>query len=237
MSHFSGSSGGNGGYHGEGGNLFHYAVGDNYNPLGSYSDIYKLEHLTEGLRINNGIRFAILFIAFAGWLYIVYWLRHHEPLLRQSIGMNAAAAPTANQDKSIVASIKNAFPLKTSAEFGSIYVPSPQPVSNTPPSSDLPNKKSQNKSPNLTKVNAGEAISAPETYVDQDFDQRFGSPANPQFPLSPSAVAEPILSNPTRTNSPHQTNSTPPDIKSLYTSYSVPVQNGSTTSLRTIVNR
>ncbi len=152
-------------------------MGDNYNPIGSYLDGYKFEHLTEGLRINNGTRFAVLFIAFFGWLYIVYWVRHHEPLLQQSLGISATVAPTSAQDKSIVASIKNAFPFKPSADFGKIYVPSPPPANG-----DLANPEtvgqveSQNKVSIPIKVNAGEAISAPITYVDRDFDQRFGQP-------------------------------------------------------------
>ncbi len=232
MSH-SGSSGG----HGDGGGgTFHYAVGDNYNPLGSYSDIYKMDYLTEGLKMNHGIRFAILFIAFAGWLYIVYWIRHHDPLKTQAIGVSTVAAPTASQDKSIVSSVRNAFPLKTSQDFGSLYVPSPQPISsdsnNQQPEKPL---ESQNKTP--IKAQPGAALSSPLTYVDQGFDQRFGLPVNVQLPPRSSSVADPIFSNLTTANSKPQNKSDQPNVNPLYASYKVPIQNGNSTSLRTIVNR
>ena len=239
MSHSSGSSGhssGNG-HHSNGGHQghdsgsqghFHYAVGDNFNPLGGY----KLEHFTEGLRINNGIRFGVLFIAFFGWLYIVYWVRHHEPLTQQTIGLNAASAPTAAQDKSIVSSVSKAFPFKTSPEFGMLYAPSPQNV----------NKSSSYIEPNRKiplKLRAGEALSAPINYVDGDFDERFGQPTNnrPMLGSAASSFGEPLISNIPLTNSQKPVPAGSSSINTLCTSYNVPIRNGNCVSLRTVVNR
>lgn len=173
MSEFSADSGyDHGGDHSHGSgesHIYHDSAGDllNYNLLGGDIQYYNFQNLTEGLRISNGIRFSVLFIAFAGWLYIVYFLRHHEPLKHQAIGMSSVSTVTTPQDKSIVASIKNCFPLKTSADFGTLYVPTPE---------DTP---TENRQPIIGQPD--QAISAPLTYTSPDFDERFGYAANSKF--------------------------------------------------------
>lgn len=189
MSEFSADSGyDHGSSHSEGGgesHIYHDGAGDllNYNLLGGDIQYYNFQNLIEGLRINNGIRFSILFIAFFGWLYIVYWLRHHEPLKHQAIGMSTVSTVTTPQDKSIIASIKNCFPLKTSADFGTLYVPTPE---DTPPENQYmaPRIQSKETQPPITGQ-PGQAISAPLTYTDPDFDQRFGYAANSKFMTKP----------------------------------------------------
>jgi hypothetical protein len=175
-----------GGHFAQGGESGHHvlSVGDlsNDNMTGTDYQYFNVTNFIDGLRINMGIRFAILFIAFAGWLYVVYWIRHHEPLANQVIGINT---PTANQDRSIIAAMKNSYALKTTSDLASPYVPESPPIdksveftypsitnNNFVPAPEEFSYKRQDRMP----VGPGQAMSSPIVSPDLNFDQRFGLP-------------------------------------------------------------
>jgi len=160
----------------------------NDNMTGTDYQYFNLANLADGLKINMGFRFAILFIAFAGWLYVIYWVRHHEPLANQVIGVNTCNSPTANQDRSIMAAMKNCYVLKTTPDLAPPYVPCPQTVDKpkefTYPSFTNTNfgqafDKVDYKIEDRTQLGPGQAISSPIAYPDLiNFDQRFGMPVS-----------------------------------------------------------
>ncbi len=215
-------------------------VGDlsNDNMLGTDYQYWNLKHFAEGLKINTGMRFAILFIAFAGWLYIIYWIRHHEPFANQAIGVQTSLAPTANEDKRMVAAIKNAFPWRTSANMGNLFVPSPQGaqlLEESSPNNANRNNQTTNSDSGLLEnrfsVGPGQAISAPIVYPKLNIDQRFGLPTNSQLPC-----IEPAMTN----NMPIEANShifANPAIQQTPSTYQITVCNGKSNLLRTVVSR
>jgi hypothetical protein len=190
--------------------------------------------LIDGLRISNGVRFAILFIAFFGWLYVVYWLRHHEPPLNQSADMSSVPSSSAKQDGSMMASIRNAFPFKTSEDSGKLYVPTAEPetVQSEYQKTEVSNRIS------VMPSRPGAAISAPLNYIDRDFDQRFGEPINIQSISNHASlsISEPLVANSVSNQqySGQQANSS--RATSPYPC-NTPIHSGHNAMVRTVVNR
>ncbi len=167
----------------------------NGNMLGGNYQYWNLANFMEGLKVNTGIRFAVLFIAFAGWLYVIYWIRHHEPFINQMIGTQTSLAPTAAQDKSMVAAIRNVFPWRTSPSMGELYVPSPEVKKDSREITKMSPTPSYVE--NRMIFGPGQAISAPLESTRPNFDDRFGSPVNEQvnYTQNGNSFMEPINPN------------------------------------------
>lgn len=89
----------------------------------------KLEHALQGINVTPNTLFLFLFIGMGIWLYVVYFVRHHEPLANQVLGTGAAHSATAASDRHIVAGIRNAVPVRTGPTTGEIYVPNTPVIS------------------------------------------------------------------------------------------------------------
>jgi len=142
-----------------------------------------------GLKVNTGIRFVVVFSTFICWLYVVYWVRHHEPFANQAVGISAPHSATTAADRSLIARVIKVFPFQTSAiGASSFYAPSPaEKISprqlnfRTGTYNESFGQATQEKAyttgwvltPGSTK--ASPLIGPSE----QKFDQRFGSPVLP----------------------------------------------------------
>ena len=192
MSHDGGSAV----HSGQGGPSGHHAgqghgSGDfsNADILGADVENISWSTLFEGLQVNSGIRFIIVFAAFSCWLYVIYWIRHHEPFSNQVIGVSAPHSPTVDADRSLLARIYKVFPFQTPAlASGSFYVPTPGATA--PPllqnnNLGIYNKSfgeaTQEKAPILSIYSTNRQIKPFPLIVpsEQNFDQRFGSPTSP----------------------------------------------------------
>jgi len=157
--------------------------------LGSDMENISVSTLFTGLQVSTGIRFAVLFAAFIGWLYVVYWIRHHEPFVNQAIGISAPHSPTAAADRSLIARIGKVFPFQTPTMGDGLYaptpgvaVPSPQPNSNF--GLGIYNKSfgeaNRENAHTINYAAPGQAVSSPLIGPsEQEFDPRFGRPAHP----------------------------------------------------------
>lgn len=87
----------------------------------------SLKSLTQGLVITPNFLFLMLFLAFTGWLGVVYWVRHNEPFANAVLGSGRAYAPTAHADRRLLDGVREAMPFKTSPNTGKIYTPTPGP--------------------------------------------------------------------------------------------------------------
>jgi hypothetical protein len=132
----------------------------------------------------------------------------------------------------MMASIRNTFPIKTSEDFGKLYVPTAEPE-NPQPQYQNTETQTQNRVSAIPRQ-PGAAISAPLNYVDNDFDQRFGDPVNIQAISSQAnhSTSEPLVAHSAQYS--QQTSSS--NAKSLY-SYNIPVHSGNNTTVRTVVSR
>ncbi len=83
----------------------------------------KLSELAKGIKITPNFLLAMAFLAFTAWLFVVYWIRRHEPLANQVLGQPRAVAPTARQDLVMMGNSRNALPLKTAPGYNGFYAP------------------------------------------------------------------------------------------------------------------
>ncbi len=74
----------------------------------------NLSTLLEGINITPNMLFLLLFLGMAMWLYVVYWVRHNEPLANQVLGSEAISLPGSHADRRIVEGIRKAVPIRTS---------------------------------------------------------------------------------------------------------------------------
>lgn len=84
---------------------------------------FKATSLFKGVNITPGHLMLCLFLFFFFWLFIVYWIRHNEPLANQVLGSPHAFAPTALHDRHLINSVKGAYPVHTSPTAGQIWTP------------------------------------------------------------------------------------------------------------------
>lgn len=83
----------------------------------------KFSDLFQGITVTPNMMLLFLFVGFAAWLGVVYWVRHHEPFASQVIGTRTAHAPTGHADRKLVEGIRHALPIRTNSTAGMIYVP------------------------------------------------------------------------------------------------------------------
>lgn len=83
----------------------------------------KFSDMLQGINVTPNFMLAMLFLGFTAWLFVIYWIRHNEPLANQVLGSPEATAPTALQDRRIIDGAKHALPIRTSDRMGNFYTP------------------------------------------------------------------------------------------------------------------
>lgn len=84
---------------------------------------FNFMSLFKGINITPNHLLILLFLFFFFWLFVVYWIRHNEPLANQVLGSSHAFAPTAQQDRHLINGVKEAYPVRTSPTSGQIWTP------------------------------------------------------------------------------------------------------------------
>lgn len=92
----------------------------------------KLSDALQGINVTPNFLFILLFLGFFSWLFVIYWVRHHEPLANSVLGVAAARSATAAEDRRLIAGTKYAFPTRTCPSMGDIYVPGVPEVTSLP---------------------------------------------------------------------------------------------------------
>jgi hypothetical protein len=88
----------------------------------------RLSDVLQGVKLTPNMLFMMLYASFVSWLFVIYWIRHHEPLANSVLGTAAPGSATAAADRRIIAGTKLAFPARTSEQTGDIYVPGEQNI-------------------------------------------------------------------------------------------------------------
>ncbi len=84
----------------------------------------KLSHALEGINISVNVWFFFFYMMCIFWLFLVYWIRHHEPLANAVLGRGAAKYETAAADRRIIDNCRDATPIRTS-QSQACYAPMP----------------------------------------------------------------------------------------------------------------
>lgn len=90
----------------------------------------SLSEAFRGIRVTPNFLYLCLFAGFTLWLFVVYWIRHNEPMANQVLGTGAVNTRHTMDDRRLLNSVKDAMPFRTSSTFGDIYTPN---VRHVPP--------------------------------------------------------------------------------------------------------
>ncbi len=83
----------------------------------------KITDALQGIKVTPNFMFLLLFLGFFLWLFVIYWVRHNEPLADAVLGKPKVHAAAVAADRQLVNGIKKTFPVQTSARTGEVYVP------------------------------------------------------------------------------------------------------------------
>lgn len=175
----------------------------------------KLSDAFQGINVTPNFLFLLLFVGFTAWLWVVYFVRHHEPLANDVLGVGAAHSATAEADRRLVAGIKKTLPIRTSHTSGDFYVPIPQGEGRFAASGDFGYPRSYEH----PVGSAGMSMPLPPSPVPAP------SPIPPE-PTPLSATYSPYAAAPAQAIAPTQ-----------HHAYLVPVQATAGTRVKMIVNR
>jgi hypothetical protein len=89
----------------------------------------KLASALKGLNITSNFMWLVLFVGFFLWLFVVYWVRHHEPFASHVLGPGAAHSKTGYDDRRLIENMRDALPFKVSQNTGYVYVPGKPDIS------------------------------------------------------------------------------------------------------------
>ena len=84
----------------------------------------KLSHLFEGMHITANMGFGLLFAFLICWLFLLYFIRHHEPFAGSVLGHSAAQSSRIAVDRQVINGSHIAMPYPTRAD-DTFFVPSP----------------------------------------------------------------------------------------------------------------
>lgn len=110
--------------HGHRESVHHHEVAQegNASSTAAYNAGIKLSDIFSGIKITpNGLT-ALFFVGYAAWLFVIYFIRHNEPLANHVLGTPTAGSPTSHQDRIIVGATKNALPIQAVGSSG-FYTP------------------------------------------------------------------------------------------------------------------
>lgn len=176
----------------------------------------KVSDAMQGINVTPNFLFILLFAGLTSWLFVIYWIRHHEPLANSVLGTGAARSATAAADRRLIGGVKYALPFHTSATTGDFYVPTPgaQPISSMPPFPGPPVPPQPAPNPEPMPLSAGPVSAAqlsPYPYMSQA-----QAPMPTYFQGYPQTYGASTYS---------------------HRAYSVPVTEGTGTRVKMIVNR
>jgi hypothetical protein len=147
----------------------------------------------EGVTLSQNFLLLVLFIGFFGWLYVVYWIRHHESTdVNKFYNTGPVLSERIARDRMIVNRVKNSVPVHTNEDTGTVWTPGTDiavPPATAPQSQAMSQgySASQNQYPVLNE--AGAAVARPQ-YVDPRFGNPYDASANSTF--GTTSVAPPI---------------------------------------------
>ncbi|MFA6208433.1 MAG: hypothetical protein WC714_03315 [Candidatus Obscuribacterales bacterium] len=123
-----------GGGGGDGGGFDHgHDHGDHGHDMGGHPDQspmwsqamqgLKLNDFFSNIKITPNHLLLFMFMGFTGWLGVIYWIRHHEPMANHMLGSGPAYTPHFQADRLLINGAREALPIKTTSASGQVYTP------------------------------------------------------------------------------------------------------------------
>ena len=88
----------------------------------------KLNDFISSIKITPNHLLLFMFMGFTGWLGVIYWIRHHEPMANHLLG-SGPAYPGSHVDRLLLDGAREALPVKTTPGSGRVYTPGSMPTS------------------------------------------------------------------------------------------------------------
>lgn len=88
----------------------------------------KLNDFISSIRITPNHLLLFMFMGFTGWLGVIYWIRHHEPMANHLLGSGPAYTGS-HVDRLLLDGAREALPVKTTPGSGRVYTPGSRPTS------------------------------------------------------------------------------------------------------------
>ncbi|MBA3992567.1 MAG: hypothetical protein C0469_03500 [Cyanobacteria bacterium DS2.3.42] len=115
----------------------------------------SLSEAFKGIRVTPNFLYLCLFAGFTLWLFVVYWIRHNEPMANQVLGTGAVNTRHTVDDRRLLNSVKDAMPFRTSSTFGDIYTPNSPHVPPVQPIDQMLMNRANNAKPLPSQGSAG----------------------------------------------------------------------------------
>lgn len=74
------------------------------------------------IKITPNHLLLFMFMGFTGWLGVIYWIRHNEPLANHLVG-SGPAYTNSHADRLLINGAREALPIKTTPSSGQVYTP------------------------------------------------------------------------------------------------------------------
>lgn len=81
----------------------------------------KLSDIFQGITLSANVWWLLLFLAFISWLFVIYWIRHHELTINKVLGNKLGHSLTTSYDRRIVDAVQGALPTQISFETPAGY--------------------------------------------------------------------------------------------------------------------
>jgi hypothetical protein len=88
----------------------------------------KLNDFISSIKITPNHLLLFMFMGFTGWLGVIYWIRHHEPMANHLLGSGPAYTGS-HVDRLLLDGAREALPVKTTPGSGRVYTPGSMPTS------------------------------------------------------------------------------------------------------------
>ncbi len=82
----------------------------------------KLNDFISSIKITPNHLLLFMFMGFTGWLGVIYWIRHHEPMANHLLG-SGPAYTNSHADRLLINGAREALPIKTTPGSGQVYTP------------------------------------------------------------------------------------------------------------------
>lgn len=145
----------------------------------------KLAHLFEGFKVTENFWLMTLFGCFIAWLFVVYWIRRHEPFANAVLGKTPVCGNAA--DRRVISGASEAIPIRTSSQSNSFYVPNPG-------STNMPSSMVRT-TDLIPSAAASMTVASPNSYLPVD-----PTAPMPRVNLRPAPMPSPLAALPTGSN-------------------------------------
>ncbi|MDR3613520.1 MAG: hypothetical protein P4L53_08130 [Candidatus Obscuribacterales bacterium] len=152
----------------------------------------KVSNIVDGLKFTPAMGMFCLFLGFVSWLFVVYFIRHHEPFANSVLGTMPQSLGVST-DRRLIDGVKGAMPFKTSKATGDFYTPLPGGAQNPAIAPAIVSQPIVAPAPFASAPIVTSSFGSPRNYNEASNSQ--SEPASAFQQYSPQSVVSPPVQN------------------------------------------